>query len=82
MSLRHHFEEDIANLNKNILKMGLLVEEAIENALIAFKNKDFDLAERVIRQDKEVNKMEDNLCDQAVLLLAREQPVATDLREM
>ncbi|MDA3850058.1 MAG: phosphate signaling complex protein PhoU [Spirochaetaceae bacterium] len=82
MSLRQHFEEDIANLNKNILKMGLLVEEAIENALIAFKNKDFNLAEKVIAQDKNINQMENDLCDQSVLILAKEQPVASDLRHI
>jgi len=82
MSLRHHFEEDISSLNKDVLKMGLLVEDAMENAIRAFKEKDFDLARFVIDHDYEINEMENSLCDQCALLLAREQPVATDLRHI
>lgn len=82
MSLRHHFEEDIALLNKEILKMGLMVEEAMSNAILSFKNKDFDLAKLVQQGDREINQMENDLCDQCALLLAREQPVASDLRHI
>lgn len=82
MSLRHHFEEDIAHLNKEILKMGLMVEEAMSKAIQSFKDKDFELSQLVIQGDEEINQMEKDLCDQCALLLAREQPVASDLRHI
>lgn len=82
MTLRHHFEEDIAKLNKDILKMGMMVEQAMSKAIDSFVNKDFDQAQLVIQEDNGINQMENKLCDQCALLLAREQPVATDLRHI
>jgi len=82
MSLRHHFKEELALLNKEILKMGLMAEEAMSKAIQSFKEKDFELSQLVIQGDEEINQMEKDLCDQCALLLAREQPVASDLRHI
>ncbi|MDC7224406.1 MAG: phosphate signaling complex protein PhoU [Spirochaetales bacterium] len=82
MSIRQHFDDEIGALNKDILKMGLMVEEAVKNGIEAFKNQDRDLAKTVIAGDDGINNMENELCDQCAILLAKEQPVASDLRHI
>jgi phosphate transport system protein len=82
VSLRHHFDDEIGALNKEILKMGLLVEEAVRQGMECFKDQDREMAQTVVNGDDAINNMEDELCDQCALLLAREQPVASDLRHI
>ncbi len=82
MGLRHHFDDEIGALNKDILKMGLLVEEAVKKGMEAFKEQSRETAQTVIDGDDMINNMEDELCDQCAILLAKEQPVASDLRHI
>ena len=82
MSIRQHFDDEIGALNKDILKMGLLVEEAVREGIEAFKDQDEDKARSVIKGDEAINNMENELCDQCAILLAKEQPVASDLRHI
>lgn len=82
MSLRHHFEDEIGALNKEILKMGLFVEEAVKKGMASFSEQDEEMAREVIDGDETINDMENALCDQCALLLAKEQPVASDLRHI
>ncbi len=82
MSIRQHFDDEIGSLNKEILKMGLLVEEAVKNGMESFKSQDREKARIVIDNDDEINSMENALCDHCAILLAKEQPVASDLRHI
>jgi phosphate transport system protein len=82
VSLRHHFDDEIGTLNKNILKMGLFVEEALKKGIDSFKEQDIVKAQEVIDGDALINDQENALCDQCALLLAKEQPVASDLRHI
>ncbi|OQY34073.1 MAG: phosphate transport system regulatory protein PhoU [Spirochaetaceae bacterium 4572_59] len=80
--IRQHYEDELAELNRDIMKMGLRVEEAISLSIEALKNKDTDLAQRIINDDTIIDKMERDLCDQCALIIARQQPVAGDLRHL
>ena len=80
--IRQHFEDDLAELNRAIMKMGLKVEEAINSSVEALGNRDIDLAQKIIEEDDIIDRMEKNLCDQCALIIAREQPVAGDLRHL
>lgn len=80
--IRQHYEDDLAALNRSIMKMGLKVEEAIRRSIRSLKEKDLDLARKVIDEDEVIDKMERDLCDQCALIIAREQPVAGDLRHL
>lgn len=82
MSIRTHFEEDLAALNREILKMGLLAETAILKAMASVRENRPELAQAVIEEDILIDKMEDSLCDRCSLILAREQPVAGILRHL
>mgnify|MGYP001624852615 FL=1 len=80
MSGRLGFQNEIEKLNVELIKMGALIEEAIENVIIAFKNQDKELAKEIIRKDSEVDNMEKSIESHCLSLILRQQPVAKDLR--
>lgn len=80
MAGRLSFQNEIENLNVEIIKMGYLIEEAIENVIVAFKNKDEEIAKEIIRKDREIDDMEKIIEGHCLSLILRQQPVAKDLR--
>lgn len=82
MELRHHFSESLSALDQDILRMGTAVEEALQKAIVALSNRDVDLANEVIDGDARIDKMQSDIEDRGAILLATEQPVASDLREI
>lgn len=79
---RLHFSNEMTNLNDQILLMGTYVEEALKKSIEALKNQDEALADQVINEDDKINIMETALFDRVSIILATEQPVATDLRHL
>jgi phosphate transport system protein len=82
MTVRQHFQEALREMNQDVLKLGTLVEEALRKAVRAFQDKDTEAAEQIIRDDDQINNMQLQLEDRCVVLIATEQPVATDLRRL
>jgi phosphate transport system protein len=82
MEPRTHLNEELGRLHERILKMGALVEEALRKAVRALATDDEALAQEVIRGDEEVDNLHHDLEDFATRIIALEQPVATDLREL
>ncbi|MGE4443203.1 MAG: phosphate signaling complex protein PhoU [Desulfomicrobium sp.] len=75
-----HLHEEIETLKLKVLKMVALTEDAVSKAIQAYVNKDLYLAEEVQDGDVEVNRLEVEIDELALRLLALEQPVAGDLR--
>ncbi len=80
----HHisaqFNQDLQNIRDQVLTMGGLVEQQLEQAITAFTTGDVELAGQVIRQDNQVDALEmviDRECSETI---ARRQPAAIDLR--
>jgi len=82
MGTRQAFEEGLAALNQEILRMGVMVEEALRRAVESLVNKDGELARAVVAGDAAINQVEQEIEDRCIVLIAREQPVATDLRKL
>lgn len=78
--MREHFLKEIEEINQQLFRMSVLVEENIQKSIKALKNQDDKLAKGIIEADDAVNALELEITDQCVLFIAREQPVATDLR--
>jgi phosphate transport system protein len=76
------FAEELDRLRHDILVMSSLVEEGLGKALAAFQNNDRELAETVREADAAVNAMQLKIEDETVILIATQQPVARDLREI
>ncbi|MCF8095556.1 MAG: phosphate signaling complex protein PhoU [Desulfobacteraceae bacterium] len=77
---RLHFHEELEQLKLTVLNMAALTQQAFENAVKAYINRDVDLAQKIIDGDQEVNKIELQVDHQSLRLLALEQPMARDLR--
>lgn len=83
MDRRHtdrEFERELETLREKVLLMGARVEEMLAQAIRSFSNKDLTLAENTIRADRQIDELELTIDDLCLHILARRQPVASDLR--
>lgn len=78
--MERHFDEKLKELNRLLLKMSSLVEEAISLSIKALIDRREDLAVKVINNDKIINMLEIEIDEFALKLLALHQPKAIDLR--
>jgi phosphate transport system protein len=76
------FSEELDRARHDILVMASLVEEGLGKALTALQTNDRELANAVREADAAVNAMQLGIEDEAVILVATQQPVAGDLREI
>jgi phosphate transport system protein len=74
------YEEDLKKLRDDILYMGGLVEDQIQKAVSSLVERDSALAETIIQRDHEVNRLDVDIDDLCIRLLALHQPAARDLR--
>ncbi|RMJ03146.1 Phosphate-specific transport system accessory protein PhoU [Marinobacter litoralis] len=74
------FNDELTELKTQFLNMGGMVESQVERAIEALTNNDSQLAEDVRQNDKKVDRMEMDLDEEAILVIARRQPAARDLR--
>jgi len=74
------FDQELKELKAAILKMGDLVQSLIARSVEALAGRNKDLAKSVIKDDVEVDKMELEIDDRCISLIAIRQPKAVDLR--
>ncbi len=74
------YEEDLKKLHEEILYMGGLVEDQIQKAVNSLVERDSKLAEVIIERDHEVNRLDVDIDDLCIRLLALHQPAGRDLR--
>ncbi|WP_040208004.1 phosphate signaling complex protein PhoU [Neobacillus jeddahensis] len=82
MSTRSNFDNNLKELKDLLLKMASKAETAIKESMLALVNQDLEKAQQVIDGDNEIDDLEYEINDMALLLIARESPVATDLRKI
>lgn len=80
MSARISFQHDMDELHSELIEMSALVEQAIDDALTAIRRQDVPLARRIIEGDDKVDALEKRIEQRCLLILARHQPLAGDLR--
>ncbi len=74
------YEEDLRKLREDILYMGGLVEDQIQKAVKSLVDRDSDSANIIIERDHEVNRLDVDIDDLCIRLLALHQPAGRDLR--
>lgn len=74
------FDEELKGLKEKILRMGLLVEAAIRDAIKSLVERDSDLAREVIKRDHQINALDVEIDEDCIRLIALMQPKAGDLR--
>lgn len=80
MVTRHYFDRELEQLHLDMIQLGSLVEEAIENTITALKKQDMDLARKVFHDDDFIDDLEQKIEKRCLNLIARQQPLAKDLR--
>lgn len=71
-----------STIRKNVLKMGYESSLAIEKAITCYKTLSLPLAEEIIKNDAVINELENLVEADCIQVIARQQPVAHDLREL
>lgn len=82
MTKRKEFDHGLEELNELIVEMGRRVETAIAQAMTALENIDAVEARRIVKEDKDLNKIEEKISELGATLIATQQPVAKDLRRI
>lgn len=79
---RNTFAKELEELHLDLINMGSLVEDSINNSLSALRNEDLELAALVIKADDIVDDYERKIEKKCLNLIARQQPLAGDLRKI
>lgn len=78
--MRTHFDEELAQLNKQLIEMGALCEEAIATAAKSLFEREPALSAKVAEVDGEIDRKEHMIESMCLRLFLQQQPVAKDLR--
>ena len=82
MATRNFFSQELKRLREDILAMAAKAEENLAKALTALRTCDAELVKEVRSDDAEVDELQKRIEDDALIIIATQQPVARDLREM
>jgi phosphate transport system protein len=74
------YEKELETLREQVLLMGAHVEEMTKHAMTAFETRNIELARRTIAMDRQIDLLEIDIDSMCIKVLARRQPVASDLR--
>lgn len=80
MITRSSFDQALMDLNHDIVELGAITIDILEQTKDALLNLDVEKANELIKGDNEVDNREMNILDTAMSIIIREQPVARDLR--
>ncbi|MDP4103888.1 MAG: phosphate signaling complex protein PhoU [Bacillota bacterium] len=79
---RSNFDSNLNELKKLLLEMAYKGENAVKESIQALINQDLEKAQQIIDGDNEIDRLDHMINDKAILLIAKESPVATDLRKI
>jgi phosphate transport system protein len=78
--LRETFEDQLRGLQDELLAMGALVDRAIERSIQALADRDVKMAQEIIDDDALINQAQREIEERCLVLIATQQPMASDLR--
>ncbi len=77
---RQLFEEQLRELVESLLAMGQMVDETIDRSIQALAQQDVELARQIIEFDEQINATQHEIDEKCLVLIATQQPMASDLR--
>ncbi len=77
---RELFEKELAELQDDVLILGSMAEKAVVDSVEALRSADLEWSQRIIEEDLAINKKRFDIEEQALFVIASQQPLATDLR--
>lgn len=82
MDIRTQYRAELKRITQDVVYMGDMVIEALKSGLKSLLDMDEILAEKIISNDRKIDEFQHSLEDRCTLLIAKETPVATELREI
>lgn len=82
MSIREQFDFELQTLKNELVEMAKASRLQLEQAVKSLYDKDLELAKQVIKEDERIDELDLAINEAAILLIAKQQPVATDLRKL
>ncbi|MBU9710296.1 phosphate signaling complex protein PhoU [Evansella tamaricis] len=82
MTIRGQFVSELSELKGEIMRLGAMVERAFDETIEAIRKKQYAKLDDIIDNDKNINDLELAINDKATLMIAKQQPVASDLRKI
>ena len=76
------YDDELSDLAQKIAEMGGLAEQQVAESVAALSSHDGAAAQRIITADQRIDKLQRQIEDTAVSMIARRQPVGQDLREI
>jgi len=76
------FDADLQEITRKVAEMGGLVERQITDSVQALVGRDLEMGERVMAMDPQIDALQREIEEKAILTIARRQPMAVDLREV
>ena len=76
------YDEELSDLSQKIAEMGGLAEQQVADSVAALARHDGALAQRIITADQRIDRLQHQVEESAILMIARRQPMAQDLREI
>jgi phosphate transport system protein len=80
MQTRGLLDQELGWIQDQVLRLGSMVEQAIQQSIEALKRRDVELARQIIANDANLNALRYEIEERAVVTMATQQPVARDLR--
>lgn len=75
-----HYDKELQAIKDGLIFLGALTEKAIHQAMTALAQRNSDIAKQVIREDDEIDRLDTDLEERCIKILALRQPAAIDLR--
>ncbi|PKN39364.1 MAG: phosphate transport system regulatory protein PhoU [Deltaproteobacteria bacterium HGW-Deltaproteobacteria-2] len=75
-----HYEKELQEIKNNLIYLGAVTEKAIQNAMKSLSERNSNMARKVIKDDDEIDKMDADIEERCIRILALRQPTAIDLR--
>ena len=82
MEIRTMFHKQLKIIQNDLLMMGSMTEKAITQSIKALKERDIELAQQIIDNDKKINQTRFEIEEKCIKLIATQQPMAGDLRNL
>ncbi|MDN7245764.1 phosphate signaling complex protein PhoU [Planococcus shenhongbingii] len=82
MAVRERFDSELHNVEEQLILLSTMAVTALTKSIESLMNHDIKAANEVIEDDQKINALEEDLNDHVILTIARQSPVATDLRRL
>ncbi|MDF2945697.1 MAG: phosphate transport system regulatory protein PhoU [Bacillales bacterium] len=82
MTIREKFDVDLHSLQDAVIELYNKTEIALTKSFEALNTRNIDLALQIFEEDRPIDRLEEEINDFAIMVITRQQPVATDLRRV